>query len=210
MTANRRPIASRDNPRIQRLAAHLATRAYPTPNQISVMSAIFAILGAWALSHPNIFTLLICALMIQLRLFCNLLDGMVAVEGGKKTPNGQIYNEFPDRIADSVLLIALGYASAWPWLGWLAALLALTTAYIRVFGGSLGHTQNFAGPMAKQHRMAILTAACLLAAVQRLIWNSHSILGYALILIVLGSAWTCWRRTTHINHELHKNDKKTP
>lgn len=116
---------------------------------------------------------------------------MVAVEGGKKTPNGQIYNEFPDRIADSVLLIALGYASAWPWLGWLAALLALTTAYIRVFGGSLGHTQNFAGPMAKQHRMAILTAACLLAAVQRLIWNSHSILGYALILIVLGSAWTC-------------------
>ncbi|MDO5091792.1 MAG: CDP-alcohol phosphatidyltransferase family protein [Cardiobacteriaceae bacterium] len=205
MTENRRPIASRDNPRIQTLAARLAARPFPTPNQISVASAIFAALGAWALCYPNAFTLLFCALMIQLRLFCNLLDGMVAVEGGKKTYNGAIYNEFPDRVADSVLLVALGYATPWPWLGWLAALLALTTAYIRVFGGSLGLEQHFAGPMAKQHRMAVLTAACLLAVPQRLIWDNHSILNVALIAITLGSAWTCWRRTRIVNAQLRQH-----
>lgn len=205
MTDNRRPIASRSNPRIAAFAAALASRHWPTPNQISVASAVFAALGAWALCYPNAFTLVFCALMIQLRLFCNLLDGMVAVEGGKKTHNGAIYNEFPDRVADSVLLVALGYATPWPWLGWLAALLALTTAYIRVFGGSLGLAQSFAGPMAKQHRMAVLTVACLIGAVQRLIWESHSILDVALVVIALGSAWTCWRRTALVNAQLRKS-----
>lgn len=210
MNSNRRPIASRSNPRIVAFAATLAARNWPTPNQISVLSAVFAALGAWALFDPNAFTLIFCALMIQLRLFCNLLDGMVAVEGGKKTHNGAMYNEFPDRVADSLLLIALGYATLWPWLGWLAALLALTTAYIRVFGGSLGLAQSFAGPMAKQHRMAVLTVACLVGAVQRLIWNSHSILDVALVAIALGSAWTCWRRTALVNAQLQQSGKSAP
>lgn len=210
MIDNRRPIASRSNPRIAALASALAARRFPTPNQISATSALFALLGAWALCYPNVFTLFFCALMIQLRLFCNLLDGMVAVEGGKKTANGQIYNEFPDRIADSVLLVALGYATPWPWMGWLAALLALTTAYIRVFGGSLGLVQSFAGPMAKQHRMALMTAACLIAIVQRAIWDTHSVLDYALIVITIGSAATCVRRTWLINRQLQENDKKLP
>ena len=210
MTNNRRPIASRSNPRIVAFATALATRNWPTPNQISVLSAVFAALGAWALCYPNALTLLFCALMIQLRLFCNLLDSMVAVEGGKKTHNGSIYNEFPDRIADSVLLVAFGYATPWPWLGWLAALLALTTAYIRVFGGSLGLEQSFTGPMAKQHRMAVLTIACLLGALQHLIWENHSILDVALVVITLGSAWTCWRRTALVNAQLRQSGESTP
>ena len=34
-------------------------------------------------------------------------------------------------------------------LGWLCALLAMATAYVRVFGGALGQAQRFSGPMAK-------------------------------------------------------------
>ena len=44
--------------------------------------------------------LLLAALCIQLRLVCNLLDGMVAVEHGKGSPSGPIWNELPDRFAD--------------------------------------------------------------------------------------------------------------
>ena len=95
---------------------------------------------------------------------CNLLDGMVAIEGGKKSPVGSLYNEFPDRIADSLFIVALGYAIGWPALGWFGALAAALTAYIRVFGGSLGFDQDFRGPMAKQQRMTVLTAACVVGA----------------------------------------------
>ena len=91
---------------------------------------------------------------------------MVAVEGGKKSALGPLYNEFPDRIADSLLIVALGYAIGWPSLGWFGALAAALTAYIRVFGGSLGLPQDFRGPMAKQQRMAALTLACVVGAAE--------------------------------------------
>src|SRR5690606_23492802 len=102
------------------------------------LSIFFAAIGAAALLHwPGVGGLIACAVCIQLRLICNLLDGMVAMEGGKQTPTGALYNEYPDRIADSLLIVALGYAAGLPWLGWLGALLAALTAYVRLSGASL-------------------------------------------------------------------------
>jgi len=70
---------------------------------------------------------------------------MVAIEGGKSTATGALFNEIPDRIADPLLLVPLGYAAGYPWLGWLMALLAVLTAYVRVLGGGLGQPQDFGG-----------------------------------------------------------------
>ena len=115
--ANRRPIKARGNPFIQRLARRMA-EAGITPNSISVASVVFAALGAVCLLvSPVGWGAIACAVGIQLRLLCNLIDGMVAVEGGRKTPTGALYNEVPDRVADSVLLVSLGYAVGVPWLG---------------------------------------------------------------------------------------------
>ena len=64
---------------------------------------------------------------MQLRLLCNMLDGMVAVEGGKGSRTGEIYNEVPDRIADPLLLVPAGYAIGLPYgveLGWMCGALA--------------------------------------------------------------------------------------
>ena len=89
------------------------------------------------------------AACVQLRLLCNLLDGMVAIEGGKSTSTGALFNEIPDRIADPLFLVPLGYAVGYWWLGWLAALLAVLTAYVRVLGGALGQQQDFGGLLPK-------------------------------------------------------------
>src|SRR5690606_32349610 len=105
---DRRPVAARTTGWAKALSAALATSSI-TPNQISVLSIFFAILGAAALLYwPGIAGLISCAICIQLRLICNLLDGMVAMEGGKQTPTGALYNEYPDRIADSLLIVTLG------------------------------------------------------------------------------------------------------
>ncbi|WP_446231502.1 CDP-alcohol phosphatidyltransferase family protein [Pasteurella testudinis] len=200
---NRRPLAVRNSRWAQAFAKKLAQRNTPTPNQISLLSIVFALLGAVLLAFlPNTFDLILTALLIQLRLLCNLFDGMVAVEGGKKTANGALYNEIPDRVADSVLILALGFAVGLAWLGWLGALLAAITAYIRVLGGSLGLEQRFSGPMAKQQRMALLTAACLFGAFEWLQWQSQYALFLALLTIVLGSLLTCVLRTRQISTEL--------
>ena len=200
-TPARRPLASRDSRLAQRIAAALA-RSSVTPNQISVLSIVFALAGTFALVRATPVLLLIAAVCIQLRLLCNLLDGMVAIEGGKQSAVGALYNEFPDRIADSVLLVALGYAALLPWLGWLAALLAALTAYVRATGGALGIAQDFRGPMAKPHRMAVLTVACIAGAAE-MYWNGtrYALLAAA-IVIAAGSALTCVTRALAIARAL--------
>ncbi len=163
---------------------------------------ITAVGTAALLIESNAIGLIICALCIQLRLLCNLLDGMVAIEGGKQSPLGILYNEFPDRIADSLLIVALGYAIALPWIGWFGALAAMATAYIRVFGGALGLAQDFRGPMAKQHRMAIMTAGCLAGTVELLLWKTNYALVIAAGVIALGAVITCITRTMAIAKQL--------
>jgi phosphatidylglycerophosphate synthase len=163
---NRRPLKSRSTGWAATASrAVLATGM--SANQVSFLGIVIAALGAWAMieapTRPTLFVA--AAIAIQLRLLANMLDGMVAVEGGRGGPTGAIWNEFPDRIEDSLFLVAAGYAAELPWLGWLCALLAAICAYVRLLGGTLGQPQDFGGPMAKPHRMAALTVGCLVATI---------------------------------------------
>jgi hypothetical protein len=94
---------------------------------------------------------------------------------------------------------------AWgPTLGWLAATLAILTAYVRVLGVSVGTPAYFLGPMAKQHRMATLTVACLVGIIETvfLLPYAGNALGVALVIVVLGSAVTVARRLRQISADL--------
>jgi phosphatidylglycerophosphate synthase len=197
---NRRPLASRTSGLAQALT-RLLLRTSVTPNQISVASILFAALGAAALlaGQWHAGFLVLAAMFIQLRLLCNLLDGMMAIEGGRRSPTGALFNEVPDRIADTVLILALGFAvdafwPGWAWLGWAGALGAVLTAYLRLLGGSLGLEQDFRGPMAKQHRMAMLTAGCLCGIGETSLTDTHYGLFATAILIAAGTFLTCAAR----------------
>ena len=206
MDDNRRPIKTRSAGWAKHLTDLLVKRDI-SPNQISVASIAFALAGAVALNIDNgLVGSIICAVGIQLRLLCNLFDGMVAIEGGKKSDIGSLYNEFPDRIADSLLIVGLGYAIGQSDLGWFAALAAALTAYVRVFGGSIGLKQTFIGPMAKQHRMAVMTAGLLLNAVEASVYGTHYVLLIALAGIAIGSVATCVTRTLAIARQLKGAD----
>lgn len=206
MEENRRPIKSRSNGFIVALSSYLAGTSV-TPNQISCASAVFAFIGALAiLAIDSSLSMVVAIACIQLRLLCNVIDGLVAVEGGKKSIVGPIFNEFPDRVADSLLLVAAGFACGLPSLGWAAALFAALTAYVRVFGGSVGLAQQFIGPMAKQHRMALLTIACAATIAENLVHRTHVSIAVSLALIAVGSALTCITRTRAIVRDLHTRD----
>lgn len=208
--AERRPLKSRQSKWANALAS-LFVRLRIRPNVISLFSIVFALLaGAAFLASRDAFDdrrflwLLGAAAAIQLRLLCNLLDGMVAVEGKMASKTGEIYNDFPDRIADPLILVPVGYAIDIPWLGWLAGLLAVMTAYVRVLGGSMGVPQDFRGPMAKPHRMAFLTVAAIADGVVT-VWGPYAGLPLfiALAIIVLGMIVTMIRRTARMARELN-------
>ena len=193
--------------------ARWLARAGFRPNQISVFSVVFAGLAAGCLAltatcptNWKIFLFVAAAAGIQLRLLCNLLDGLVAVEGGLKTKSGEIYNELPDRLSDALVLVGAGHAfPAQEWtshLGWAAAILAVVTAYVRTLGAAAGASQHFIGPMAKQQRMAIITLACLATAISLVCGKPVGFVPIALATVMGGCLVTILRRTRRIIREL--------
>ena len=207
--AERRPIATRETGWARSLAARLAATGL-SANAISVLGAGFAIVagGAFVLSDGPAWRawLAVAAAGIQLRLLCNMLDGMVAVEHGRATPVGALYNDVPDRIADTVILVGAGYAvAAAPWntsLGWACAVMAMFTAFVRVLGGALGTPQYFFGPQSKSQRMAVLTVAALAGAIMPRPEWAVRLITLALVIVLVGSAITVVRRVLRVAEEL--------
>lgn len=155
--------------------------------------------GGWFSTPAAYF---IAAGCVQVRLLCNLLDGIVAVEGGLKGKAGELFNEFPDRVEDTLFLAAAGHACGAPALGWACAALAAITAYIRTLGVSLGQRQDFSGPCAKPHRMALLTLGLLAAAVCELFQTTDAAISSALWIIAAGTIATIARRVVRLYRRL--------
>ena len=210
---NRRPLKTRSKGWAVGLARALG-QARVRPNHISAISVVFAALGAALMLAAGTgdglgrgIALILAAVCIQLRLLCNMIDGMVAVEHGMGSPTGPVWNELPDRIADVLFIVAAGYAAAvslpaGEWLGWLAAVLAVLTAYVRELGRGLGYPADFSGPMAKPHRMFVLTLTCVIAAFEPLWGGTGQVILAGLAIIALGSAVTVYRRTSHLMRKL--------
>jgi phosphatidylglycerophosphate synthase len=208
----RRPIAARGTRWAAAIAAALA-RWGVAPNAISAASVAFAAATAAALlaargesGGPRAAWLVVAALAIPLRLLANLFDGMVAVEGGRRSASGEIWNELPDRVSDALCLVAAGYAVpavSWsPVAGWSAALAAVVTAYVRTLGVAAGASAHFVGPAAKQQRMVLLAAALVAAAVEALVGMPDRILPWALVAVAALSGVTAARRTRRVVAEL--------
>lgn len=214
--SNRRPLKSRDTGWAKGLARNLAD-AGVSPDMVSFMSFAFAFVGAGGLMASSqtfggvrILVLVVAAAAIQLRLACNLLDGMVAVEHGKSGPLGPLWNELPDRFSDAILLVGAGLAASPTGfsraltLGWICALLAILTAYVRELGRGLGLPADFSGPMAKPQRMAALTLAAL-AATTETWWRGRGLcLFSALAVIAALTALTLLRRVRRLAQALRQ------
>ncbi|MBC8126570.1 MAG: CDP-alcohol phosphatidyltransferase family protein [Gloeobacteraceae cyanobacterium ES-bin-144] len=204
---SRRPLKSRSSAWAAWSAGFLA-RAGASPNGISAASVIMALLGAAAfIAAGNQWLVswlgwILAAICIQLRLICNLLDGMVAIEGGMRSATGGIWNEAPDRFADTILLISAGIGCAHPWAGAAAAWAAVMTAYVRALGKELTGKQDFCGPFAKPQRMAALTIGALFSPIEFLWGVNPPLLAMTLWLIVIGTFITIFRRLWRLSNTL--------
>ena len=221
--SDRRPIKSRSWPFFDKLASALANRNV-SPNAISVSSILFALIGICLMiasvhiEQPLLTTacLVLAAVMVQLRLISNLLDGMVAERSSSNSPIGRIYNEAPDRVSDILLLLGFGYIANTHLtfaFGAIAACLAVLTAYVRMLAHEVGTAQPFLGPMAKPQRMALLILSLILLAfipdhLAQQWWGprqSWGIVEFVLWIIILGCLVTCWRRLGRIMRDTPEN-----
>jgi phosphatidylglycerophosphate synthase len=210
---DRRPIATRNRRWAQTATSWLVSRNV-SPNAISIAGMCACIVAGLALGLTSVEYnrgfWLVAAIGVQLRLTANMLDGMVALASNRDSKLGELYNEVPDRVSDAAVFIGAGYA----WggnvcLGYVATIFAILTAYVRAAGKIAGAPNEFCGPMAKQHRMLVITVACLYSAVSPRSWqNFHldnidvGVMSLALTLIIAGCAITLARRLQRIARAL--------
>ncbi len=211
MDDSRRDVKSRNNNLFHRLSRGLISMGL-MPNHISLLSVLFAALGAYGFLLISQGSVLLGAIVtfvgIQFRLICNLIDGLMAVEGQLSSPQGELYNDVPDRFSDWFLILGTGfviqsYPQGWN-IAWAAATLAILTAYIRVLGASQDVGHDFGGPMAKQHRMAVLNLGVIGTLVEHVLFPGS--LGMSLYVsvcvILVGSVITCGLRLFRISKKL--------
>ena len=210
---DRRPIATRNRKWAQEATAWLASRNV-SPNVISIVGMFACIVAGIALGMTSIsenrVLWLIAAVGAQMRLTANMLDGMVALASGRASKVGELYNEIPDRVSDAAVFIGAGFA----WggnvtLGYIATILAFFTAYVRAAGKIAGAPNEFCGPMAKQHRMLVITLVCIYAAITPRSWQIMTfndwqigLMTLGLAVIVVGCVITVIRRLDRIAHAL--------
>ena len=177
-----------------RSATAFCVRHNVHPDAVSYASMIAAAIAALCFLksglHPAL--LLVAPLFCYLRLWFNMLDGMVALASGKASWRGEILNDLPDRVSDVLIFAGVAH-SGWinPFVGYWAAIFALVTAYVGTLGQAVGVQREFTGVMAKPWRMVALhLGAWITFARPSVLIDRFTILDLTCLLIIAGCLQT--------------------
>jgi phosphatidylglycerophosphate synthase len=150
-----------------------------------------------------------------LRLWLNMLDGMVALASGTASRTGEIANELPDRVSDVIIFVGVAHSNlCHPLSGYWVAILALLVAYVGTLGQAVGVQREFSGVMAKPWRMVALhvgawiTLGLLWWGDGRIRHGGLTVLDWTLLAILAGCVQTIWIRLARIIRALQKLDEQ--
>ena len=140
--------------------------------------------------------LLLAPVFCYVRLWLNMLDGMVALAAGKASLRGEILNDLPDRVSDVMIFAGLAHSGLCnPFLAYWAAILALFTAYVGTFGQAVAARREFGGIMAKPWRMVMVHAGTWITfAIGGNRFGGLTVLDWTCLVVMVGCVQTVWVR----------------
>jgi phosphatidylglycerophosphate synthase len=161
-----------------------------TISYLSVVAAFVATICFWKSGQIR-WLLIIAPLFCYLRLWFNMLDGMVAVAAGKASRRGEILNDLPDRVSDVIIFVGVAHSGLMnPILGYWAAIAAVLTAYVGLFGQALGVHREFGGIMSKPWRMVALSIGAGLEFLSCRPFAGFTILDWTCFIVIAGCVQT--------------------
>jgi phosphatidylglycerophosphate synthase len=191
---SRRPIAEFFR-RPTRGAVKFCVNAGVHPDLVSYTSVVAAAgAGICFWQAKWLGALLIPAVIFcYLRLWLNMLDGMVALASGKASLRGEIVNDLPDRISDVIIFVGAAHSGLCHILGgYWVAIFALVVAYVGISGPAVGVQREFSGLMSKPWRMVMLHAGAWITlgllwwGDGRLRYGGFTILDWTFVIIIAG------------------------
>jgi phosphatidylglycerophosphate synthase len=200
---SRRPIADAFR-RTAAGAVNFCVRFGIHPDVISYLSVVASAAAAicfWQSRHWPIVFLILAPALCYLRLWFNMLDGMVAIAGKTASLRGEILNDLPDRISDVLIFVGVAH-SGWgnPFIAYWAAIFALLTAYVGTLGQAVAGRREFAGVMSKPWRMVTLQIGSTILLVMILTGRSNislvglSVIDCTCVIVIAGCVQTICMR----------------
>lgn len=175
------------------------------PDAISYLSIVAALIAAicfWK-SGERRWLLIVAPLFCYLRLWFNMLDGLVAIAAGKASRRGEILNDLPDRISDIVIFVGVAHCGLMnPLIGYWAAIFAVLTSYVGLFGQALGVQRQFSGIMSKPWRMVALHVGAWLTFFLAPRSATFTVLNWTCLVIIAGCIETIVVRLKRISAAL--------
>ncbi len=209
---SRRPIADLFRRTAQRSVKFCVEKGIHADaiSYLSIVAAAVAALCFWkAKSYPVL--LIAGPLFCYLRLWFNMLDGMVAIASAKASWRGEILNDLPDRISDVLIFVGVAHSGLnAPFGGYMTAIFALLTAYVGMLGQAVGVHREFSGTMSKPWRMVALhmgawvTLALLWWGGGQIRYAGWTVLDWTHLIIILGCVQTIWVRLARITQALRE------
>lgn len=188
--------------------ARIARKLRLTPNRISMLGLILAVLAAIAYAEWqfNQFMLLIATVLLLLSGFCDALDGVIARLYNQATPFGGFLDSLLDRYGDAAVYVGIVVGglcdSLW---GLLALTGSLLVSYTRARAEAAGVKMESIGLAERAERIIIIAFAGLIA----MLWPpENTIMNATMILIAVLSNLTVLQRSLHAYGELEKKETK--
>jgi phosphatidylglycerophosphate synthase len=214
--ASRRPIGDAFR-QTAHWAVHVCVRCGIHPDVISCLSMVAAAAAAicfWQ-SGNRPWLLVLGPAFCYVRLWCNMLDGMVALASRKASLRGEILNDLPDRISDVLIFAGVAHSGLNALIsGYWAAIFAVLTAYVGLFGQAVGVQREFSGLMSKPWRMVTLhigawiTLALLWWGNGDIRWGKITVLDWTCVVVIVGCVQTICLRLSRIMRGLREKSSR--
>lgn len=188
--------------------AKAAHKAGLTPNKISAIGIILAILSALAYTqwqnHP--LYLLLATVLLLLSGFCDALDGATARLHQQTTTFGGYLDSLLDRYADAAVYmgIILSELCDAPW-GLIALIGSLLVSYSRARAEAANIKMESIGLAERAERIIILAIASIVA----IFWQPKEVMNAGIIILAILSNLTVLQRSLHIYKILEKKKTKS-
>jgi archaetidylinositol phosphate synthase len=177
-----------------RTEANLAYRLGLTPNHVSALGIVFAVISGilyWNWRSLQ-YSLITAPILLLLSGFCDMLDGAIARIHGDATTVGEFLDSTLDRYADAMIFAGVIFGGLCDlFWGVIALTNSLMVSYARARAEALGIGMETVGVAERAERLIILAAASFL----NMVWSEA--LYWAVILLALLTGLTVLQRAVY-------------